>query len=286
MQFTNPAADLFLPDGSTLETVLPHVTHLGIGAHQDDIELMCPHGVLACFGRADRRFGAVICTNGAGSARVGPYAAVTDEEMCRLRRQEQRAAAAIGRYGFVAQLDHPSAAVKTPGHPDLRADLAAILRACRAEVVYTHNLADKHETHVAVAMAAVQAVRALPRDRRPRRMLGCEVWRDLDWLPDAEKVVLDVSARENLQAALTGVHDSQIAGGKRYDLATLGRRRAHATFHESHAADKHQLATFAMDLTPLIVNDTLDIIGYVTGFIRRFEADVRSKLAARLPGHA
>ena len=63
------------------------------------------------------------------------------------------------------------------------------------------------------------------------------MWRDLDWLMDADKVVFDVSAHENLQAALLGVFDSQICGGKRYDLATMGRRRANATYFASHGVD-------------------------------------------------
>ena len=118
--------------------------------------------------------------------------------------------------------------------------------------------------------------------QRPGRVLGCEVWRGLDWMPDEEKVVQDLSAHENLAAALNGIFDSQIAGGKRYDLATLGRRRANATFFASHATDAAQMLAFAMDLTPLAHDDTLDIAGYVTGFIDRFKADVTSKLRKRL----
>jgi hypothetical protein len=57
-------------------------------------------------------------------------------------------------------------------------------------------------------------------------VLGCEVWRDLDWLLDSDKVALDSSAKPELAAALLKVFDSQISGGKRYDLATLGRRAA------------------------------------------------------------
>ena len=49
---------------------------------------------------------------------------------------------------------------------------------------------------------------------------------------------MDVSGRDNLAAAMNGVFDSQIAGGKRYDLATIGRRAANATFFESHATDQ------------------------------------------------
>ncbi|MFP4541109.1 MAG: hypothetical protein ACLFR7_05730, partial [Opitutales bacterium] len=78
---------------------------------------------------------------------------------------------------------------------------------------------------------------ALPPEERPERVLGCEVWRGLDWMPDDEKVPLDVSGNLELAQQLNGVFDSQIVGGKRYDLATIGRRRANATFLESHHAD-------------------------------------------------
>ena len=83
----------------------------------------------------------------------------------------------------------------------------------------------------------IAAIRRCPPAERPEKLYGCEVWRDLDWLTDEDKVVFDVSAHENLQAALLGVFDSQICGGKRYDLATLGRRRAHATYFASHGTD-------------------------------------------------
>jgi len=285
MTLHNTTADFFVPDGATPAAALARTTHLAIGAHQDDVEFMAVQGILECFGRADRAFGCAICTNGAGSARVGPYADVSDDAMCRLRRGEQRAAATIGRYAFVAQLDYTSAETRTPGHPALSADLKAILQAVRPQVVYTHNLADKHNTHVAVAVATLLAVRSLPRDQRPGRLFGCEVWRDLDWLNDDEKVVFDVSARQNLQAALGGVYDSQIAGGKRYDLASQGRRRAHATFLESHAADKSEMVALAMDLTPLVLDETLDPVKFALAAIRRFEDDVRQRLSPLLPAY-
>jgi LmbE family N-acetylglucosaminyl deacetylase len=286
MNFRKPTAELFIPDGATPATAFSRITTLGIGAHQDDIEFMAVPGILDGFANPQRPFGGVICTNGAGSARIGPYAQVTDEEMCQLRRLEQRAAATIGQYGFVAQLDYRSAEVKTPACPELLADLTALIQATRPTTIYTHNPADKHDTHIAVAIAVLLAVRALPKEQRPARLYGCEVWRDLDWLPDSEKQVFDISTRQNLQSALTGVYDSQIAGGKRYDLAAMGRRRAHATFLDSHTADKTELATLAMDLTPLIQDDSRDIAEYVTGFIQLFAAEVRSKLLARLPAVA
>jgi hypothetical protein len=37
-----------------------------------------------------------------------------------------------------------------------------------------------------------------------------------------------------------------------------------------------------MDLTPLIADETGDIVDYVTGFIEEFHADVKAKLTRRL----
>lgn len=282
MNLHNPSADIFVPDNQPLESACRRITHLGIGAHQDDLEFMAFHGILECFGRQDRWFGGVTCTNGGGSARTGPYAHYTDEQMMAVRRIEQRNAAVVGRYGLMIQLDYSSREVKQPGSPQLTEDLRQIFQHCRPTIVYTHNPADKHDTHVGVFVAVLRALRSLPKTQRPQRLIGCEVWRNLDWLADNEKVVMDVTGRDNLATALNGIFDSQIAGGKRYDLATLGRRRANATFFESHATDRAEQLIFGMDLTPLLRDDQLDAVEYVTGFIRRFESDVRERLQRML----
>ena len=282
MQFRNPSADIFIPDGKAPAEALARVTHLGVGAHQDDLEFMAFHGIQACFHSDVEWFGGVTCTNGSGSSRTGSYAKFSDEQMMAVRREEQRQAAIVGRYGAMLQLDYPSKIVKDPADARLKDDLKDILTAARPRVVYTHNPADKHDTHVAVVVPVLQAIRELPREQRPQAVYGCEVWRDLDWLPDAEKVVHDVCGHENLAAALNGIFDSQIAGGKRYDLAVIGRRRANATFFESHGVDESDALAFAMDLTPLAQDETLDVVDYVTGFIERFKADVTAKLRKRL----
>jgi len=271
-----------VPDGKPAADALQRITHLGIGAHQDDLEFMAFHGILECFASETKWFGGVTCTNGAGSSRTGAYEKFTDAQMMAVRRTEQNNAAIVGQYGVMIQLDYPSSAIKSPTDPALKNDLKEILAATKPEVVYTHNPADKHDTHVGVVIAALQAMRELPRDQRPKRVIGCEVWRNLDWLPDAEKVLMDVSGRDNLAAALNGVFDSQIAGGKRYDLATLGRRSANATFFESHATDAASQLIFGMDLTPLVTDETLDVVEFVCGFIDRFNADVKTKLGKRL----
>lgn len=282
MKFSQPEASFLVPDGRPAEAALARTTHVAVGAHQDDIEFMALHGVLACFGREDRGFGGITCTDGGGSPRAGRYAAVTDETMRRIRREEQDAAARVGRYSFMAQLCHPSRAVKDPARAALVGDLSALFAAMRPAVVYTHNPADRHDTHVAVALAVLAALRALPADARPRQVLGCEVWRDLDWAEDGDRVVLDVSDSEHLAAALNGVFDSQIAGGKRYDLAVLGRRRANATFLASHGTDTLQQAWYALDLTPLVGQEPVAVQAFVQGCIDRFAADTRERLARML----
>lgn len=279
MKFHNPQADIFVPDGLAPREALARTTHMAISAHQDDIEIMAYHGIAECFGRDDRWFTGVVVTNGAGSPRAGIYERYTDEEMQKVRLREQRKAAYVGEYACQVQLGHTSAAVKDAKLPAVREDLVAVLRAARPEVVYLHNLADKHDTHVAVTLRAIAALREIASEHRPRKVYGCEVWRDLDWLPDEAKQALPVSARSNVAAALLGVFDSQVSGGKRYDLATAGRRLAHATYHASHATDTEAALNFAMDLTPLVGDPSLSIEAYALGLIDQLRADVEKRLA-------
>jgi hypothetical protein len=91
--------------------------------------------------------------------------------------------------------------------------------------------------------------------------------------------VLPVDERQNLAAALSGVFDSQIAGGKRYDTAVMGRRMANATFFESHATDKSEALSWAMDLTPLVQDPARSVAAYTQDFIQRFSADVEQRIS-------
>ena len=278
MKLTNLNADIFVPDNTAVESALSRTTHLGIGAHQDDLEFMTVHGILACFGQPDKSYCGVTCTDGAGSSRSGVYAAYSDDQMKAVRRLEQRTAAMVGRYGAVLQLDFTSKQVKAQDSSAVADDLFEILKATRPQVVYTHAPSDKHDTHVGVVRAAIAALRRMPLAERPQKVYGCEIWRDLDWLPDDRKVVLDVSDRANISSALSGVFDSQISGGKRYDDAVMGRRKAHATFFESHAVDSATLLTFAMDLTPLVQDDALSVSGYTASLIDAMKADVIKRI--------
>ncbi len=230
------------------------------------------------FQREDRWFTGVVVTDGRGSPRSGLYGQFTDDEMQRIRVKEQQKAAVVGEYAAQALLDHSSKSVKDSHDPCVVEDLLALLKASRPDVVYTHNLADKHDTHVAVALRAIEAIRRLPESERPRKLYGCEVWRSLDWMDDADKVAFDLSGHENLQAALLGVFDSQITGGKRYDLASMGRRRANATYFESHGVDQTIGLSFGMDLTALITEPFSEIEPFIQAHIQRFKDDVSERL--------
>jgi len=278
MKFAKSDASVFIPDGTPAEEAFRRVTHLGIGAHQDDCEIMAFHGIQKCFTSQELWFGAVTATNGAGSPRAGEYAAMSDADMAGLRRREQEKAAVLGNYGALVQLNYTSAEVKDTAKSPLKADLVKILKLARPEVVYTHNPADKHDTHLAVAFTVIAALRELAPDERPTTFYGCEVWRGLDWMDDEDKVPLDVGRRENLSMGLIGVYDSQVEGGKRYDLATIGRRRANAVYFQSHATDEAEQLWFAMDLTPLVRDDRLDVAAYVLAHVDRFRASVAGKI--------
>jgi LmbE family N-acetylglucosaminyl deacetylase len=278
MNFSSPAADVYVPDGRPLAAALARTTHLCLAAHQDDIEIMAYQGIAECYGSTERWFTGVVVTDGSGSPRAGKFARHTDEQMKAVRRAEQREAARIGQYSAVLQLAHPSTVVKSARSAGLRSDLLAIAQAARAHTVYLHNPADKHDTHVAVFLRSLEALRALPKSQRPRQVYGCEVWRDLDWLVEADQQVLDASARPRLAAKLVAVFQSQIAGGKRYDLATAGRRLANATFHTSHATDQATALSWAMDLTPLVQDDRLPVGEFTLGHIDRLRTDVAARL--------
>ncbi len=278
----NVHADLFVPNGDDPNTIIPKTTHMAIAAHQDDIEIMAYDGILKCFHNKEYSFFGVVVTDGAGSSRIGPYGAYTNEEMAEIRKAEQRKAAVIGEYGALAQLNYPSSTIKDPNDLECIDDLTHLIKFAKPDVIYTHNLADKHDTHIGVAVKVIKAIRSLSEDERPKSLYGCEVWRNLDWLQDEDKVVFDVSDQPKLAQDLIEVFDSQISGGKRYDAATLGRRLANATYHQSHQSDLGNALIFAMDMTPLIQDDTLDITRYVLSYIDRFKNDVERKIKSQI----
>jgi LmbE family N-acetylglucosaminyl deacetylase len=276
MRFSRPNADVFVPSGETVQSALARSSLLGVGAHQDDLECMAFYPILAGCEIPGEAFCGVILSDGAASA--GGPGQTGAADLPRLRREEQRKAARLGRYAALIQMDHSSSAVKDPAAMAVVDDLEALFRTVQPREVYTHNPADKHDTHVAVCLKVLAALRRLPMQLRPKRLVGCEVWRDLDWLGDTDKVRMDVGGREALAASLLQVFESQNRDGKRFDLASLGRRRAHATFFQSHAGTASDGLIFGMDLTPLLLDDGLSPRDLCLRHLEAFKADVLERL--------
>jgi LmbE family N-acetylglucosaminyl deacetylase len=274
----HPDADVYVPDSSPIDLALERTTTLAVGAHQDDLEIMAISAIASAYDDPDQWFTGVVCSDGSGSPRSGPYAGVDNQEMSAIRRREQREAADVGCYSAVLQLAYSSPDLRATAESNWVADLTASLAATGARDVFTHNPADRHITHVAVALGVVNAIRSLPSEQRPDRLYGCEAWRSLDWLPEGERLFLSSTGHEVLAHRLLEVFDSQISGGKRYDLATVGRRRANATLADPRAVDTDEQVTLAMDLTPLIRDDTIEVDDYVTGLIDRFRDETRALL--------
>jgi len=276
--FERENQEIYIPGGgdNSLES-LARTTHLAIAAHQDDIEIMAFDGILKAFKNEDSFFSGCIVTDGHGSPRAGKFRQVNDDQMAAIRMEEQREAARAGNYLALVFLGYESHAVKKSGNKQLLEDLQNLVKLTRPEIIYTHNLADKHHTHVGVTLRLVEALRGLPTEFLPQKLIGCEVWRGLDWLPDDQKVIFDLSERKDLQRKLVEVFASQTQG-KNYVDAILGRRAANATFFASHVTDRSRGLGFGMDLTPLLEDPGLDPAVFLMRVLKSFEDEVMNLL--------
>lgn len=111
-------------------------------------------------------------------------------------------------------------------------------------MIYTHSILDQHPTHIGVALKVIEALRRLSKEYMPEEFYGCEVWRGLDWISNDKKVGFDMSNHLDLQKGILDVFESQIAGGKSYTEASIGRRYANATYFQSHSVDSYKLVNY------------------------------------------
>jgi len=278
MDTLNPKLNIFVPDGGEQVAALARTTDLCIAAHQDDIETMAYGPIASCFDSKYRFFSGCVLSDGVGPPRTGCYENYTDEQMKEIRITEQKNAARIGKYSAQVFLGLKSRQIKDGSDSSAADAIEKLLLVALPETVYTHNLADKHDTHVAVALRAIEAIRRLPFDKRPKRVYSMEVWRGLDWLCDEDKTIFDTSPHPDLAASLLGVYDSQIAGGKRYDSAALGRRIANATFFASHKTDSCPSVSYGLDITELVNDDDAKPEEFIRRYIDNFSAEVAARL--------
>lgn len=248
------------------------VKFLAVSAHKDDMEMFAFDGIVRA-ARGEGGFVGVVLTDGGQCPRAPQFAGVSDEDMAQLRTAEQKRAAEAGGYSALYLFEQTSSAVKKRDKALVDGVTEILESLPRLDVLYTHNPFDRHPTHVGAFCVAMDAVRRLPDDKKPLKIYGCEVWRDLDWLPDEVKVEFDVSGEENFAAELMSSFVTQNAV-KRYDIAALARRKAHATFGRSHEGDTSTGLIYAVDMTSLAYGDDADTEAFVRDILARFDGDL------------
>jgi LmbE family N-acetylglucosaminyl deacetylase len=278
LNLVNQGAEIFVPDGSHYIRAVRRTTHLGIGAHQDDLENIAVHGILNCYQNPRRSFSGVVLTDGAGAPRPPKLQSLPDLDYVQLRNREQKAAARLGEYSAAVLLAYSSPDLKDFENSGPTRDLQNLIRTASARVVYTHNPFDRHPTHQAAVLRTLRALQTLPSQHHPERLYGVEFWRNLDWLDHPSRVTLDCSQNLELQADLLGVYETQNAV-KDYPRGSLGRRRAQAVFAESHQPDQRLAQMFAVDLTPLLAEDAPSLGDFARSLLESFQEQVLASLA-------
>lgn len=168
-------------------------------------------------------------------------------------------------------LNYKSKDVKNKNNKNILGDIKTIIEYTKPDIVYTHSLTDRHQTHVATAIRVIEAFREIDIGIRPKKLYGCEVWGSLDWLGQEDKVVFDVSNNVNISQALVGVFNSQICDDKRYDIATIARREANATFSKIATEKGAKFVNYAMDMTNIIGASNKEILNYLDYQIENFK---------------
>lgn len=274
-----PGSEVYAPHSPLTPSYLQKTSHLGIGAHPDDIEILAGHGIIPAYEHPEYFFTGVTVTNGQGALRSGIYAEMNNRDFCKLRWEEQMTAAKLGQYLAQFMLNYSSEAVKSHQSQQLIVDLQTIINATRPSVIYTHNLADLHDTHVAVAICVIEALRKCAPTLQDITLYGCEIWRGLDWLSPDIRCALDVSKYRDLQRNLIRIFHSQIESGKRYDHAVEGRQAANATFQNPYMPDEATHISCAMNMTPLVYHPEIDLAEYIVELgTRKLEIELRTRL--------
>ena len=263
---------MFMPKRDGVGAFSP-TTYLAIAAHMDDIEIMAIDGILKAQADPESHFSGVVLTDGRGSPRKGAFATVSDQEMVKIRTKEQARAALIGGYSSIQVLGYSSDTLKIPNNEKFIADLVEVISGIEPDVIYTHSLADKHATHVAVCLRVIEALRR-GTSKPLKAFIGCEVWRGLDWLPDEDKVLMDVSGKPELQKELLRAHRSQTLGGKNYVKAVMGRRAANATFLDPYATELADSLVYGVDLMPLLETPELEPLEYMRKLTTKFQEEM------------
>jgi LmbE family N-acetylglucosaminyl deacetylase len=244
----------YSPQGLSPTEAKSRVRVLAVGAHPDDLEFMCLEPIARC--RTKKNFGGLIVTSGSGSLRAPEHANLSASEFAEIRWEEQKKAARLGDYAFVDSLNVESGTLReVSGLARLADTLENYLADLNLESLYMHQPFDRHASHVRVCFALLEALRRLPKSKRPKQILGCEVWRNLDWSPKSSKQLRPLTRADlELQVLLAEVFVSQAnpKTAKNYVEALVGRKTANAVFQEGLTQDSGVAVEVFVDLAPWV----------------------------------
>jgi hypothetical protein len=270
----------------SLSAALDGVSVAVIGAHQDDLPILHP-----AIGMDGSHVLGVVVTDGAGSPSTkGDYsrsAGFTESKIAALRHAEQHAEAAVGKYAVQAQLGYSSEDIGGRGNtgagPQQEALTLELLqfftKATNLKEVYVHTPFDKHQTHNAVTRAVIEALRMLPPERRNAiTLIGREVWRDMDWLPENKKHLTDVTPALGSVQRLLQQHRTQNTL-KSYDTGAVGRFLANSTFGDSHAASDASAVAVGVDMTELLKNPQMTLVDFCDEAAKAFRKSLMQRAA-------
>jgi hypothetical protein len=94
---------------------------------------------------------------------------------------------------------------------------------------------------------------------------------------DEDKVVFDVSERDNITTSLVELFDFTNKQCGMARSCNNGKTSYKRYFYASHGVDISTYVIYAIDLTP-VITDSLYIVEYTLQFIERFKNDVVQRL--------
>ncbi len=269
--------EFFSPFNLELSKALASAKIIGIGAHSDDLDFMCLSAIEAGRKAGASNFLGVVVSDGSGSTRGEAFKDLSPAAFAEVRKREQREAATWASYSGVIQLNHSSALIRQAKAEKLESDFLEIFGNGKIETVFTHSPFDRHPTHRALCVHLLRALQKLPKSRRPKKVIGCEVWRSLDWIPASKKIIFPVSSSESQMKTLFDLYQSQIVGAKNYTQAVIGRKRSNATFSESHLADNSAFAEYGIDLTA-VATGKITLQKYAQQMLDLFQQEILKEL--------
>lgn len=202
---------------------------LAIGAHPDDIEILCGGTLARCKARGDAVVMGVVTDGSAGHMVIPP------DELAQVRRRETQAAADLLGAELIWLGLRDQYVYDTE---EQRLKVAEMIRQARPDIIITHTPDDYHPDHVNVAKLVFDAsfLATLPniRTASPAHPVVAPIYHmdSLGGVRFQPEEFVDVTEQWELKRRLLACHESQIRWLKDHDnvdvfdfMETVGRYR-------------------------------------------------------------